>query len=143
MTIVEQRLAVISEAKSWLLTPFHFEACIKGAGVACGPLLIAVYRAAGVPVPAEVAHFPRDWHLHTSKERYLEVVEQYATRVEEPLPGDIVLIRVFKNRPFCHGGIVTTWPQVIHAADRSTVEYVDMSVSPLGKREHIFLSPWA
>lgn len=138
----EQRLAVVACAKTWLHTPFHFEACVKGAGVACGPLLIAVYGSIGIPVPNVVGHFPRDWHLHTTEERYLDIVKQYAHEVEIPQDGDMVLVRVFRNRPICHGGIITDWPVIIHASDRGSVEYLDVLKSPLSKREMVFLSPW-
>jgi cell wall-associated NlpC family hydrolase len=137
------RQAVLAEAKSWLRTPFHFEARVKSAGVACGPLLIAVYGAAGISVPGRIGHFPADWHLHTTEERYFEVVRQYARPIKTPQPGDIVLFRVFRNRPICHGGIVIDWPLIIHAADRGAVEYLDVSHTALAKREAIFLSPWA
>lgn len=142
MTIAEQRTAAIAEAKTWLRTPFHFQACVKGCGVACGPLLVAVYGAVGIPVPQEIGHFPADWHLHTREERYRSIVEQYAKSVDGPQSGDIVLFRVFKNRPFCHGGIIVDWPLIIHAADGRSVEYMNVSQTPLAKRELLFLSPW-
>jgi cell wall-associated NlpC family hydrolase len=142
-SIATQRADVIAQSIRWLGTPFHFEACVRGAGVACGPLLIAVYQAVGIPVPQAVGHFPRDWHLHTTEERYLNVVKQYAHEVEAPENGDMVLFRVFRNRPMCHGGIITDWPTIIHASDRGSVEYLDVLRSPLGKRERVFLSPWS
>lgn len=138
----EQRAAVLTEAKRWIGTPFHYEACVHGAGVACGPFMIAVYRAAGIPVPQVVGRFPKDWHLHTTEERYLNIVEQYAARVDEPLPGDAVLFRVFRNRPFCHSAIVIDWPNVIHSGEPRGVEYLDVSQTALYTREHAYLSPW-
>jgi hypothetical protein len=89
MTISEQRPdnnfnAVLAEAETWLKTPFHYQACVKGCGVACGPFLIAVYNAVGIPVDANVGHFPPDWHMHTTEERYLDTVLQYARVVESP-----------------------------------------------------------
>jgi cell wall-associated NlpC family hydrolase len=142
VTELDQRQAVLAEAKTWLRTPFHFEACAKGAGVACGPLLIAVYGAAGLNVPKDVGHFPHDWHSHTSEERYLDIVRDYTRPVESPQPGDIVMFRVFRGRPMCHGGIVVDWPMIIHAADRGCVEYLDVSKTALMKRERLFLSFW-
>jgi cell wall-associated NlpC family hydrolase len=141
--VADQRIAVIAEAKTWLRTPFHFSACVKGAGVACGPLLIAVYRSVGIAIDPNVGHFPPDWHMHTTEERYLDIVKSYAHPVEKPEPGDIVMFRLFKNRPCCHGGIVIEWPLIIHAADRRSVEYLDVSQGALAKRVACFLSPWA
>lgn len=63
MTEQEQRAAVVAEARTWLGTPYHHEACVKGAGVDCGMLLRAVYIATGVMPKFEVESYPRDWHL--------------------------------------------------------------------------------
>lgn len=147
-SIAEQRQAAIAEAKSWLRTPFHDNAMVKNAGVACGPLLIAVYGAIGIPVPTDIdwSKFPRDWHLHTTEERYWNVVSQYSRPVETPEPGDMVLARFSRQqpvKPFCHGGVVVEWPLVIHAYWGKGVEYADVSKGPLAAREKCFLSPWA
>jgi hypothetical protein len=50
--------------------------------------------------------------------------------------------RLFKNRPFYHGGIVIEWPLVIHSRDLGGVEYLEVLQSHLGKRERRFQSPW-
>lgn len=47
MDITAQRQAVVAEAKTWIGTGFHHEARIKGAGVDCAQLLIAVFSACG------------------------------------------------------------------------------------------------
>lgn len=147
MTIAEQRAAVIASAKSWLRTPFIDNAMVKGCGVACGPLLIAVYRSIGIQIQEpNWSLFPKDWHMHTQEERYYNMVAEYASPVEKPEPGDMVLFR-FNNqnrpaRPYCHGGIIIEWPQIIHAYWGKGVEYADVSKGPLEKREKVFLSPW-
>jgi hypothetical protein len=45
---LDERQAVIAEARSWIGTPFHDRARVKGAGVDCLQLLIASYHAAGL-----------------------------------------------------------------------------------------------
>lgn len=142
MTESEQRGHAVAEARTWLGTKFHYEACVKGSGVDCGSLLMSLYGSIGIPIDWNIGCFPRDWGLHTAEERYLEIVERYTHRVDAPGPGDIVLFRLFKNRPFCHGGLVIEWPLVIHACDERKVEYLDVLQSPLGKREMRFMSPW-
>jgi len=52
-----ERQLVIKEALTWLSTPFHHEAMIKGAGVDCGMFLAAVYRVAGLIPEFTVAHY--------------------------------------------------------------------------------------
>ncbi len=112
----ERRLTIVSEAKTWLGTPYHHEARVKGVGVDCAQLLLAVYSAPGVGLIPEiaVAHYPRDWHMHRSAERYMAIVREHAREIEgPPQPGDVVLWRF--GRCFSHGAIVIAWPIVIHA----------------------------
>jgi cell wall-associated NlpC family hydrolase len=88
---------------------------IKGAGVDCGQLLIAVFENVGYLQPGEVSpgYYPPDWHLHHSEERYLGWIKARCRKVDEALPGDIALFRF--GRCISHGGIVVAWPQIVHA----------------------------
>ena len=139
----QQRSAVIAEAQSWLGTPFHHQACIKGVGVGCGTILNAVYSSVGIPVPTmeEIGHFPPDWHLHTREERYLTILEKYARRVDRPQPGDIALFKL--ARVYAHSAIVVEWPHRVIHAWKPLVSFVDATQLPLSGRKPVFLSPWA
>jgi NlpC/P60 family putative phage cell wall peptidase len=44
----ERRLAVIEEAKTWVGTPFRHQARVKGVGVDCAQLVIAVGESCGL-----------------------------------------------------------------------------------------------
>lgn len=138
-----QRAAVVAEAKTWLMTPYHHQGRIKGAGVDCAMLLAEVYEAAGVIERVEPEPYPRDWHMHRNEERYLGHVEQFARKVEGPAkPGDIALFRV--GRCLSHGGIVIEWPVIIHAyvtAGFVVLEDVERNEF-LGKRYAGIWSPW-
>jgi cell wall-associated NlpC family hydrolase len=141
--MTEQREAVLREAESWLRTPFHQNACLKGLGVDCGTILVAVYGAVGIRVPelATLPHFPKDWHLHAREETYLGILAQFAPEIAgPPQPGDIVLFRV--GRVYGHSGIVLAWPRVIHVYWGRGVEYADASKAPLAGRPARFFSPW-
>jgi len=141
-TELEQRAAVIAEAKAWIGTPFAQNAALKGIGVDCGRFLSEVYGACGFPVPQDIAHWPKDWMMHVSDERYLSIIEQFATRVESPQTGDAVIFRM--GRVFSHGGIIVSWPsEMIHARWRTGVEIGDPSKSPFERRQKLFFSPWA
>ncbi len=133
---------IVAEARTWLGTPFVHQAMVKGAGVGCGTLLIAVYGALGFPVPTvkELGHFPHDWHLHTREERYLNILSKFAHPVEIPEKGDMVLFQI--GRVFAHSALIVTWPtEVIHVMWGRAVETADVSRSPVGQKKHIFLSP--
>jgi cell wall-associated NlpC family hydrolase len=137
-----RRALVITEAESWLGTKFHHEARVKGAGVDCGQLLIAVYAEFGfMPKDYKLAHYPADFALHRDHEWYLSIVESFAKPVETPGPGDIVLFKW--GRLFSHGGIVTDWPGIIHAwAPTKSVGRFRADMNPLADKERLFFSPF-
>lgn len=111
-----QRAAVLEEARSWIGTRWHHGARVKGAGVDCGQLLIAVYQAGGVVGALSPEPYPQDWALHRGEERFLQEVERYALRLPEaeiPQPADLLLFRY--GRCLSHAAIVEAWPIVIHA----------------------------
>lgn len=113
MTESEQRSAVVVEAQTWLGTPYHPRARVKGAGVDCAHILIAVYAAVGLIQDFDPGYYPPDFMMHRGEERYLSWVKKYARPVEIPLPGDIALYKF--GRSTSHGAIVVEWPSIIHA----------------------------
>lgn len=114
MNELEQREAVVAEALTWLGTPYHHHARVKGGGADCGLSLAAIYEAAGVMPAVDPGDYTNDWHLHNDGEKYLELVEKNARRIEgPPLPGDIVLFKY--GRCISHGAVVIVWPTILHA----------------------------
>jgi len=141
------RETAIAEAKSYLGTPFHYQACVKGVGVACGPLVWAAYKAFCEPdgrfLP-QIPLLPRDWHFHTQKEHMREFLSSYCIQVQTPQPGDTALFKLgAPDRPFSHCGLVIDWPVIIHAHHKVGVEILDVSKDRfLSKAVVEFWSPW-
>lgn len=107
---------IVAEAMSWMGTPYHHRARLKGAGVDCAQILIAVFVAVGLVDEFDPGDYPPDWMMHRDEERYIGFVTRHAEQVAAPLPGDVVLYKV--GRCFSHGGIVVDWPTIIHASNR-------------------------
>jgi len=59
----DARQAVIAEAVTWIGTPFHHAARVKGAGVDCLMLLAEVYERAGAAPHIEPPFYVPDWHM--------------------------------------------------------------------------------
>lgn len=119
-TITRLRQAVIDEAQTWLTTPFHHMACLKGAGVDCLGLIYGVYRAVGLVGEVKIPFYRPDQFQHRGEETYLKGLLQHGRIVEQPEPGDVVLFKY--GRVFWHGAIVVDWPRLIHAyAERRCV----------------------
>lgn len=141
------RQEVIKEAEKWMGTPFVHDACVKGSGVACGPLLIAVYGALGIPVPelSTLQYYSEDWHKHTKEEKYLNDLAPFTRVVETPEMADIALFSFGRFASvYCHSAIVVEWPRVIHTMWRRSVEHSDASQPPLHRLHGkvLFLSPF-
>ncbi len=136
-----RRAAVVAEAESWIGTPFHHAARVKGAGVNCLMLLAEVYERAGVAPHVEPPFYVPDWHMHRDAERYLEGLLGHAQEIDgAPMPGDIALFKF--GRTFSHGAIVTTWPRLVHAYWHVGVVWGDARLSPLRDRPVRFFSPF-
>jgi cell wall-associated NlpC family hydrolase len=129
-----RRAAIVAEAVSWIGTPFHHEARVKGAGVDCAMLLAEVYERAGIVGRIEIPHYPPDWHLHRDAERFLMRLLEHAREIAgPPQPGDVALFRY--GRCFSHGAIVVAWPRVVHANFLArAVTWGDARLAPLEGR---------
>jgi cell wall-associated NlpC family hydrolase len=142
-----ERAAVVAAARSWLGTPYHNCADIKGAGVDCGMLLVRVFVDTGLCKPFDPRPYPPDWHLHHSGEKYLGFVFDHAKEVTKPRPGDVAVFRF--GRCYAHGGVVVGADPVAivhaYAPHRRVVEEILAQNSVLSekKRAPRFFSHWA
>ncbi len=100
-----QRAAVGAAARSWIGTPYHHAADVKGVGVDCAMLLVRVYCDLGLVEPFDPRPYTRDWMLHRDDERYLGFLLARAHLVDKPGLGDVILFKI--GRCFAHGGVVT------------------------------------
>ncbi len=135
-----QRLAIVTEAFTWLRTPYQQLARIKGVGVDCSMLLAEVYESAGV-IEHIAPTYTADWHLHHSEEQYLGWLEQLgAYEIEAPLPGDLALFKF--GRCYSHGAIVIDAPKIIHAYFGRNVELASLDETLLQDRSVKFFTLW-
>jgi cell wall-associated NlpC family hydrolase len=160
MTILEsaQRQAVLSEAESWIGTPFHHQGRAKGrqGGVDCAMLLLEVFLAAGVikvgtgvsrgaGVSPAIPNYSQQWHLHREEERYLEMIRALGGReISNPLHGDLAVWKI--GRAYSHGAIVLLWPCIIHAAaapvSACILDNALLSALNLGRYPVKFFTAW-
>lgn len=140
-----QRLAVLTAARSWLGTPFHNLARVKGVGVDCAQLVAAAYEEAGLTSRIETGHYSPQHMLHGHEELLAEFVGRHAREIEESAvgPGDIVIYRV--GRVFSHAAIVADWPRAIVHAHQLSGQVVEMGGfdADLKGRKTRFYSIWS
>lgn len=127
-----KNLEAVTEALTWLGTPYHHQGRVKGVGVDCGTLICEVYEKVGLMPHLDPRPYPQDWHLHQLGERYLEHVKRVCFEVENPQPGDIVLYKI--GLCVSHAGIVVDWPMIIHSYLKSGVILQDGTKGSLARR---------
>ncbi len=114
------RAHVVAVARSWIGTPFHHQATLKGVGVDCAGLIRGVAVELGlldaaVIGEASYSRFP-DGSMKPLCDRTLTPIEQGAVQ-----PGDVLLFAIAEDPQ--HMGIVADYRwgglSLIHAALRS------------------------
>ncbi len=141
----EQRAHVVAVLRSWVRTPYHHAARLKGVGIDCATLIAEVYQEAGLVERVEIPGYSPQWHLHRKAEKYREFLLRYMHPItrEQAGPGDVVLYKIGHVK--AHGGIITErgWPFIIHAYSRAGfVIEADGTAGDLADKETEFFSYW-
>lgn len=142
MTPAASRADVCTLARGWLRTPWHHQARIRGVGVDCAQLLIAVYAEAGVIKDFDPGNYAIDHMMHSDREVFRGWCERYGRQTKTPRAGDAVVWKF--GRVYSHGGIVVEWPgRVIHAfRPFGEVCETPADASRLAGRDAIFFTFW-
>jgi len=134
------REAIVAEALTWLGTPYHHHGRIKGVGVDCAQILLAVYcDALQLAAVLDVGHYSTQWHFHKSEEVYLQWLTQAGARqVSEPQPGDIAMFKF--GHTFSHSAICVGEGLWVHAYSEAGVIVSRLTEAPLEGRKVQFWS---
>lgn len=116
-TEAQLREAIVAEATSWLRTPYHHCANVKGVGVDCAMVLVEIGKAVGlVPADFDPRPYEPEWFLHRDEERYMAGLERFMHRLpagDRGKPGDVDLFRF--GRTAAHGALIVSDDLMIHA----------------------------
>ncbi|MGM0583799.1 MAG: NlpC/P60 family protein [Pseudomonadota bacterium] len=134
---------IITAARSWLGTPYHDQASVRGVGCDCLGLVRGVWREVVGPEPLPMPPYSRDWGETGSR----EVLAKAARRVmiERPVsdlaPGALVLFRMRRGALAKHCGILSAPDRFIHAYERTGV--IEEALTPAWRRRiaYQFLFP--
>ncbi len=109
-----ERKRFVDAALSYLDTPYHHAARIKGVGIDCATLLVMAGYEAGLVDQIKLPEYSPQWMLHRSEELYLQILNEHCREIEPPArSGDIAIWKI--GRTFSHAAIVIEWPQIVHA----------------------------
>jgi len=109
---------IVKAARSWLSTPYHDQASVKGVGCDCLGLIRGVWREVVGPEPMPVPPYSRDWGEAGPQEVLAEAarVAMIEIAVAEARTGDMVLFRMRAGAIAKHAGILTKRGQNIHGS---------------------------
>jgi NlpC/P60 family putative phage cell wall peptidase len=105
---------IVSAARSWLGTPYHHQAALKGVGCDCLGLVRGVYEELyGKPAEAPPP-YSRDWAEAAAIETMLEAARRHLTEIGpgEARLGDAVIFRFRRGAMAKHAGIISSWPDI-------------------------------
>ena len=112
---------IIAEARTWLGTPYHHQASLKGVGVDCVGLVRGIFRELYGFEPEEKMNYSADWGDANGNEDVVTAAFKYLEPValEDMKPGDVVAVRWKARRVAKHVMILTGDNRAIHAYNGS------------------------
>lgn len=110
------RKQIVKVTNTWVDTPYHHQAGVKGVGVDCAYLVGHIAVELKLIDTFVVAPYSIEWHWHNNTEEMIKIIESFGC-VEKSLdkikPGDIL---AFKYGRVCsHLGIFVGDNNFVHA----------------------------
>lgn len=138
------RTAIVTEARSWLGTPYKHQASLKQVGCDCLGLVRGVWREVVGAEPERTPPYAAGWAEAASGEPLADAAARHliAVTLSHPSPasgggsgwgpGDILLFRWRKHLPAKHMAIVTAPDLMVHAHDGACV--AEVAIAPWWRR---------
>lgn len=128
------RARVVAEAGTWIGTPYHHQASLKGVGCDCLGLLRGVWREIVGPEPEVPPAYSRDWAEALGQETLAEAAGRHLIPIAPAniQPGDVLLFAVSDDAPAKHCAIVSAPGRMIHAIETHPV--AEVAISPWWRR---------
>ena len=134
---------VVAIARSWLGTPYHDQASLRGVGCDCLGLARGVWREVVGPEPFPIPPYCRDSGETGPREVLADGARRMTPEIfpSEAGPGALVLFRMRPCAIAKHVGIMTRLDHFIHAYERLGVIEEPLTASWLRRIVYAFLFP--
>jgi NlpC/P60 family putative phage cell wall peptidase len=129
---------VVATAQSWLGTPYHDQASLRGVGCDCLGLARGVWRDVVGDEPFPIPPYSRDWGETGPQEVLADGARRMMREVAptETTPGALILFRMAPRAIAKHVGILTGHDSFIHSYERLGV--VEEILTPTWRRRIAF-----
>jgi NlpC/P60 family putative phage cell wall peptidase len=126
---------VVTEALTWLGTPYRHQASLKGVGCDCLGLVRGVWRTIYGAEPELAPAYTPDWAEARGEETLADAASRHmmAIAIDAAEAGDVLLFRWRANLPAKHAAIVVSGslsdaaPRFIHAHQGAAVAMATLS----------------
>ncbi len=108
---------ILTEARSWLGTPYRYQASTRNEGADCLGLVRGVWRGLYGEEPEAVPPYTPGWAEAGTGETLLDAAERWLlpTAREDPQPGDVLVFRFAAGCAAKHCAIYVGEGRMIHA----------------------------
>jgi len=129
---------VVTIARSWLSTPYHDQASLKGVGCDCLGLARGVWREVVGPEPFPIPPYSRDWGETGPREVLADGARRMMPEIatSDVVSGTLVLFRMQPRAIAKHVGVLTGPKSFLHAYERLGV--IEEPLTPSWRRRIAF-----
>ena len=124
---------LLTEARSWIGTPYQHQATTKGAGCDCLGLIRGLYRYLYSEEPETPPPYAPEWGEVSAHDPLWQAASTYLTPApQEAEPGQVLLFRWTPHSPCKHLGLLSAHNRFIHAYE--PVGVVESPLVPLWRK---------
>lgn len=123
------RKTIVAVARTWIGTPYHHQASLKGVGTDCLGLIRGIWRELyGADAETPPPYSP-DWAEANGEEAMLLAASRHMQPVarEDFAAGDVLVFRVRRGAVAKHAALATRPDKIIHATEGARVAEVPLS----------------